>query len=226
MYLNISLVQSQLCGYFSYPFQDDTDCNIVFYNNGLYEIILNKSSTEDLGINTTLSYGKYIYHDSTIICHDQFNGIQMVFVYNPKYIQARKSYFGLMNRKIFKSKYFSVDSRSHPDFLSYEKNRKYKTINEVKGDLLKYNKRIYPFGPCIYDYHDYFTLIINPDNSYCFNFFGTLISKGTWSQKGNELILYDRNIKSNFYSFIIGKDKLICGIIPVVDEDFLMIKKK
>jgi len=148
----------------------------------------------------------------------------MVFSYNPKYIQAKKAYFGLLNKKIPKSAYFSINPTSRPAFLSETKECKYKSINELKAAFRKAHKILSPFKTGVYDYSNYLTLTINPNHQYCFKLFGSLMSKGTWSRKGNELVLYDEDLKSFFYSFI-EKEKLICGFLYFIDENFLMVRK-
>jgi|GEM_PF-6230502 len=119
MILNIDKAQSQLTCLYSFNFQADAVCDISFYNDGLYEIIINKSLTDDLGIVTTISFGKYTYTKGTITCIDQNNGFQTIFFYNPKYIQSKKAYFGLLNKKIPISTFISINQSSRPDFLSY-----------------------------------------------------------------------------------------------------------
>jgi len=223
--LNIDKAQSQLSGIFSFNFQTDAVCDISFYKDGLYEITINKIPSDDLGIVTTISFGKYTYNKGTITCIDQNNNFQTIFSYNPKYIKAKQAYFGFLNKKIPVSAYFSIEPGSRPVFLSYTKESKYKSINEFKAAFKKTHKIVYPFKTGVYDYSNFYTLTINPDHNYFFKFFGSTLSKGTWTRKGNELVLYDEDLKSFFYYFI-EKDKLIGGFLSFFDEGNLIVRKK
>ena len=221
---NVNMVRSQLCTQYDCSYSKDVDCYFTLYKNGLYEIVLYKDYTEDLSSNTTLAYGKYVYQNGKITCYDQYSGFQMVYSYNPKYLQPEKAFFGLKNKKLLLDQYHTVMPNDKPDFLDYKGISE--SLRQIKSEFKKSQKILNDFKPAIYD--DSFgerILILQPDHRYRMLIYNIIMSNGTWSLQGNELVLYDEDLKCKFYAFI-KKDKLICGLFSINDRNILMVRRK
>jgi len=198
---NIFIAQAQFRTVYSAPYSEELDLAIWLYRNGLYEIEIYKG-TEELSTSSILSYGKYAYKDSTIICTDSCNGFSLKFKYCPEYLVANNFYFGIKNRRIPLSTTFSFYS-SVPAFVKDSCHFR-KTSAQIRmeyGKKRKNNESM--LQPGSYKNCDYLTLYLRADHRYEFEHFGFNISKGEWQQLENELILYDEDLKTNFFSQIV-----------------------
>jgi hypothetical protein len=193
--VNLTVVHSQLRKIYSFPYSKNVDCVISFYMNGLYEISINKEMVET-NIVSTLSYGRYVFNDNKIICLDTCNGFQLVFDYHSRYLRAEKAYSGLLDIKIPTSKFYSFNSREQqPEFVE-NKNDLGNNSKQIRAEYKNIQKEVLPLKSGVYEYYNYFTLYLQPNHRFRFEHYNIPLSKGEWSQQGDELILYDEDLKT------------------------------
>jgi len=185
---------------------NSTDCCIYLYKNGVYEIVLEEQETVDLISNSQISYGNYTCENKQINLFDLYNGYQMRFILRDDYIVSIRSFKWLLNRKFLKRDFQIYDD---PD-STYLKEKK---VEQRRKEFKQICNVEYPMKMGIYKTIYGFTLNIKCDRQYVFEYHGIILSEGTWSRNGNELVLVDTVLQYSFFVFI-EKEGLNCLILP------------
>lgn len=185
----------------------DIDCDIYFYQSGVYEVILSEYVTDDILSSRLLSYGNYKIRNGDIELTDKYNGNKMLFTQNNVWnITAKIFYPGILNKKFVKS-----------TFVIYEKpiftRMKIMPLNQerLKHKLKEKEENSLSYG--IFKSEGELKLNLQSNSTYILEYKKIILSKGIWSKEGNELRLKDCVLKHSFY-IMIGKNVLLSKFLP------------
>lgn len=184
-----------------------------FFNDGQYYLNVTENLTLDISCVTNYSIGKYIIDHDVIRLNDRIHKFQFEFLKNGDTIITKKSYVFLQGKAFaFKSDY--SDESSLKQLRMYDS----LTIHLERSEYKENHHRIFPL------YNKYvsedtrwcskkYDLALNHDSTYHLLSKEILISEGTWSRKGVELILFDKWLQKRFY-LLIGKRVAISKLLP------------
>ncbi|MCL2041752.1 MAG: hypothetical protein FWG84_06915 [Bacteroidales bacterium] len=209
---NMLFAQLQLSGLYS--LSDDSYCDIYFTNTGRYCIMLSAHLSDDILLDVPLSDGTYSILDNDIILTDKYLHYKMQLEYKNNELHVKEAFRFLQN-KVFEFRRLSdfpfIESYNISDFiLQQERNiytSQYQSAFSLKAGQYRNAGQI-----------SYFSLNLSPMGFYTLQYIiediiYLILSDGTWSRNGNELILYDTEVEHNFYMHI-GKNKLISKLLP------------
>lgn len=185
----------------------DIDCDIYFYQSGVYEVILREYVTDDILSSILLSYGNYKIRSGDIELTDMYNGHKMLFTQNNvRNITAKIFYPGMLNKKFEKS-----------TFEIYEKplftRMKTMPLNQerLKHTLKKKEENSLSYGTFKSEWE--LSLDLQSNSKYILEYKKFILSMGTWNREGNELLLKDSVLNHSFY-ILIGKNELVSRFLP------------
>jgi hypothetical protein len=210
---------AQVSGQYSFddPIEKDVSYYISLYKNGTFEFTINESLTNDMGLVILLSYGNYMLKNGNIELQDKYNGFNMQFEYHQYFLIAKKSYNGFVGNKFIKIR----SSQEMGNSLSKE----IKTIKQIISTLNASNLKENVINSGIYEgEYEKFNLNLSVEYTYVFKYHSFVISKGNWSRKKNELVLFDSILNHHFYLFI-GKNGLYNLFIPGFHPIGSLLKK-
>lgn len=206
IFSNISF--SQISAIFSLEeIGEDIDCDIYFYQSGLYEVILREYATDDILYSIVLSYGNYTIKSGNIELTDKYNGQKMLFIHNDDFnITAKVFYPGMLNKKFVKSTFEIYDKPAYTK-------RKIMLLNQERHKHNLKEKVKNPLSYGIYKSAWGLGLNLQSNSKYTLEYKGIILSKGTWNREENELLIKDSILNHSFY-ILIGKNKLIGRFLP------------
>lgn len=187
--------------------EKDIDCDIYFYQSGVYEVILSEYATDDILYSILLSYGNYKIRSGDIELTDKYNGHKMLFTKNNTFnITAKIFYTGMLNRKFVKNTFNIWDK---PSYTRME-------IMPLNQERIKHKHKKKEENPLLYGIFKSewgLSLNLQSNSKYILEYKKIILSKGIWNRDGNELRLQDFVLKHPFY-IIITKNKLISRFFP------------
>lgn len=185
----------------------DIDCDIYFYQSGVYEVILRDYLTDDMPLSIMLSYGNYKIRSRDIELTDKYNGHKMLFTKNNAFsITAKIFYPGMLNKKFEKSTFEIYDKPSYTK-------RKIIPLNQarIKHKLMGKEENPLICGTLKSEWG--LSLNLQSNFNYILEYKGIILSKGKWNREANELLLKDDVLSHSFY-ILIGKNELVSRFLP------------
>jgi hypothetical protein len=189
---------------------DNAVCYLDLSKSGQYVLAVDVYSTEDITRSTVLSYGTYLIKGDKVLLKDICQNITMNFQITEKNKLKANHIFDFL-----KNITFVLNYGQDPDFISYLIKNKTNIAQERQK-----HKNIYKTQIMIGIGGNYINswsaeLNLSYGMTYTYKLNGLTVSSGTWdkSRYENELILYDTNLKHNFY-ILIEKQGLDCRLLP------------
>ncbi|MBK7132275.1 MAG: hypothetical protein IPH69_05435 [Bacteroidales bacterium] len=212
--LMLSLVNAQLSGRYVADFRKNVEYSINFLNDGHYYIDMVEHLTNDVLDKRIMSIGHYSTDGEEVTLIDKIHNFRMELVFVNDSLNMKKSFRFIKGKSFgFRSSYvdkYTLNWLSDYDSVSVEKERKkYKTQNQKIYKLIYGN---YFSSGCLQCAFEYRVTILR-DNTYLLYFQDLLISEGTFTREGVELILIDKWLNQRFY-LMIGKRVLISKLLP------------
>jgi TonB family protein len=203
----LGFAQKQLsAGYKIQDFDKHIRCNLVFYQGGSYELLLEENVSPDIIYSVSVSLGTYTIKNNVITLTDQIHAFQMQMqLLKSGAIIAKKGFAFIANKTFVYS--WAANGETSPSELNsvkqYNDRTKYLQTHTTPESLY--------YGQ--YGGLSYYLLDLQKDNRYTLHYKNILISIGTWEKSGNELALYDTSLQHKFY-LMIEKNKLVSKYIP------------
>lgn len=204
--------------YSSIDTNSSTILGIYFYNDGCFEIIMQKNISSDIISVYLLSYGNYTINQNKIVCTDLYNDFNMQFDYMGDTIVPLICFDGFLKKNFIRESRYVYNQ---PFFQKIH-------IQSIEQSRLTHNK-CYKYENTLYNGvfadSEGFKLEIQKNNMYKFSFDGFLLLKGIWKRKENELVLYNSTLNHSFY-ILVGETVLISKILPGAYNSYLLIRNK
>ena len=196
-----------MAGVFSiHEIEKNIDCDIYFYQSGVYELMLSEFLSDDVLLSILISYGHYTIRDGDFELIDNYNGHKMLFTCHSDYIIAKKIYPAMLNKKFVKSNFKIWDKPSYTKM-------KIMPLNQERLKHKQEEKEENPLPYGIFKSEWGFGLNLQSNYKYTLEYKKIILSKGTWNRVGNELRLQDSVLNHSFY-IMIGKNVLLSKFLP------------
>ena len=222
MIVNLGISQGQLSRLYTFPSPDKRFfSHVCLFEDGTYYMEFSESSSPAMSY--VLSCGNYDLKGNQIVFSDIVHGFQMEMFLNT----FQKSFAWFVGKR---SIYYGENFESATPFPSpipniKEEREKYKLQHKwlFPFECGVYRDEYYPTGYSIeeikyglirdkYSFHT-FDLYIKEDKTYQLFLKGVLLSRGTWTQHENELLLLDADLNHPFYA-LIGDGVLTSCLFP------------
>ena len=205
--VNVSIANAQFSGTFIYKTSDNsTDFYIDFYIDDKYQIYFIEHATPDIQIVNVLSGGDFVMNNDTILFSDAILGFGMEATLRGKELEFVKSFSFLTNRRfIFQS---GIGQECH-----FKDDPRLKNLKQRRLDYKTRNQELFDLKFGVYGSDEGFKIEVQPDRLYQLIYKGFLLSEGKWARVGNELMLFDTNLK-HFFHVLIGRAQLISELLP------------
>ena len=212
-------IHGQISGYYSLYYTYYVSYYIKFYPNQYYFLGMRSEFDYESNISSwDVSFGRYIEDKNEIILSDKVHGYQLELSYEKDTLKMKSS-FSWIKDKCFKNLGSVYDNSNVYNALGITKDMTLSLEQERKEYLLSHSKA-YPINIGKYSDIGYaysFKLNILADSTYSLELWmdgwKVALFEGIWNRNCNELILYDNNLKCNFY-MLIGENKLISKLLP------------
>jgi TonB family protein len=236
----ISIAQTSFSGYYKIKLNDEITCYIDFYKNKYDLVLLDSPTSSDMSEETPLSYGSFVKKGNKLTLHDTINGFDMQLRLLPdKNMTIEKGFTFLDGKELLydgenwdKDKWEIWETMNFMNVRSQRYEReKYKQANkqeyafcsgqyecEINTIVDEYDK--------VYDTRLGLELDVESNGKYQLFFKKILILAGTWEKQGNEIALFDNNLKHAFYILASDKGLIIISLRYYFRSHLLTLKKK
>lgn len=219
----LGFAHAPLSGIYTLQTQDKhVDCDIYLFKNGFYNVVFNEFETNDIVFVTILSYGNFVVKQNRIVFTDMAHRYTMEMEINDNEIVVKRSFYFLKNSKFI---FYSENHESLPTELYSLVN--VQKLKQERQNYQRLHKDLFALDSGTYKSNELehpHLLHIRLPNQYQLEYKDIVMSKGTWRRVGNELILFDTELKCSFYA-LIG-DKIIISKLVVGDYLEHVFKKQ
>ena len=220
MIFNFNALHTQPAGIYTLRIPPtDTESNLYLFKSGTYYLELMEILSDDLVESFILSYGNYAVNGNSVSLHDKVNGFTMELKSEGQSLEVIKSFTCLMNLKFF---YYDEITTGEPGFINSGTSKE--KLREERQNYQLINKTPFPFDQGSYETPGDYVLNISEDFKFSLFYKDLLISNGTWTRNGNELSIFEADLKHHFYA-LIGNNVLTSKLLPGDYTGYILKKK-
>lgn len=201
---------------------NEMNCYFDMYKNGTYLIKLSYKGASDLMMSQIFSFGDYkMDENGDYRLTDKTHGFDIVLEpISDKKVFLVKNGFGWMqmNYLVKTGEKTTTPISVLDSFLSKDEVVSFRK-KLISGFVSQENRIKYALYRS--EQNPDFSLNLKEDGTYAVKYYSLELSAGNWTKEGNQLLLKDKNLNSNFY-LIIDKDNLLRSTL--LPGDFFLSK--
>ena len=195
----------------------------INYDLGIYEMNFSQKVTHDIIFESTISLGEVKKKKDTIILIDKIFKYKMTLVKSYIDYPLATIYLDFINPPLFfrDVRLHFVSNNATIDKNSYNYTLQNYSFNERKIKNIKKTEIKMGIYRSIDGDGKYDELVLRDDGIYILNYYILPFSKGKWKQKGNKIILYENDFKTEFKLQVVSDKKLIALHLPLFTGNYI-----